>query len=278
VARTPIALLTDYGLSGPYVGALKAVILSINPEAAVFDLTHEIGPQQVEEGAFVLAQALPYLPRGAVCVAVVDPGVGTARRAIALRTERATFVGPDNGLFSGALDTRPGAETKPGSTTLVPLGPACEAVELVNPEFFLQPVSNTFHGRDIFAPVAAHLTLGRRLSDLGPALETVQAFPSWRSPQRPDGALAGRVIFIDGFGNLITDVVADDLPQGPGRLSVQIAGREFTGLQHSFQDGPEYVVYVGSSGYLEVAKRNGNASEALHAERGAPVLVWSTER
>ncbi len=271
VARIPVALLTDYGLSGPYAGVLTAVVLSINPEAAVFDLSHLIRPQQVEEGAFVLGQVLPFLPQATVCVGVVDPGVGTPRRAIALKAGRLTFVGPDNGLFSAALQTRPEGGTEPGTAVEVPLAPGCVAVELVNPEFFLQPVSHTFHGRDIFAPVAAHLTLGRRLSDLGPALTTMQAFPAWRAMAGSDGSLSGRVVFVDSFGNLVTDVHSEDLPAGPVR--VEVAGRAFTGLQQSFQEGPEFAVYVGSSGYLEIARRNADAAAALGAGRGSRVLV-----
>jgi S-adenosylmethionine hydrolase len=253
------------------VGVLKAVILSINPEAAIFDISHDVSAQGVEEGAFVLAQAIPYLPRGATCIAVVDPGVGTARRGIALRTPLATFVGPDNGLLSAALDPRGPGGAEPGVAATMPLPKGCEAVELLNSEYLLRPVSNTFHGRDIFAPVGAHLSLGRPLSSFGPAVHSLDAFPPWRARRRDDGTLVGRVIVVDGFGNLITDVRGEDLPGG--RILIRVAGREFEGLQRTFQDGPEFAVYIGSSGFLEIGRRNASAAAALDLDAGASLQV-----
>lgn len=272
MVRTPIALLTDYGFIGPYVGVIKAVILSINPEATIFDLSHDIAPQAVEEGAFVLAQAMPYLPVQTICVAVVDPGVGTPRRGIALRTPTGVFVGPDNGLLSAAFDRELVAAGNAGVTTSLPVPQDCEAVELAKPEYFRHPVSNTFHGRDVFAPVAAHISLGRSLTDLGPSVDTVQAFPPWRGARQTDGSIAGRVIYVDGFGNLVSDIRGEDLSGTATRT--QIGAKTFTGLQRTFQDGPEFTVYIGSSGFLEIARRNSSAAAALGAGAGTPLRVW----
>lgn len=270
--RRCVALLTDFGLSGPYVGAMKAVILGINPEAAIIDITHQIGPQAIEEGAFLLSQVVPYLPAGAVCVAVVDPGVGTARPAVALQTPRGIFVGPDNGLLSPALnDDERGSGGKPGEASLLPLPVGCQAVQLTNDRYFRHPVSNTFHGRDIFSPVGAHISAGVAFDELGPPAESLLVLPPWRS--LPDGAgqIAGRVVYTNHFGNIVSDIRGADLPSQ--RVAVQLANRSFQGLQRSFQNGPEFVVYIGSSGYLEVARRNANAAAALGVQPGAVITV-----
>jgi S-adenosylmethionine hydrolase len=272
---TPIALLTDYGSTGPYVGALKAVILDINPKAIIFDITHEIPAQSVEEGAFVLAQIVPFLPAGTVCVGVVDPGVGTARRAIGLETARAAFVGPDNGLVSGFLHEAARMHAQlPGPTAVHP-GEECLAAEISASPVLHRPVSTTFHGRDLFAPVAAHLSLGEKLQDLGRELTTVAAFPPWRASKQPDGSFNGRVVSIDRFGNLITDIRADDLPKD-GRMRTSVAGVTLSGLQRTFQDGPEFVVYEGSSGFIEIGRRNSSAATMLGVGMGDSVAVNST--
>ncbi|MGI8551324.1 MAG: SAM hydrolase/SAM-dependent halogenase family protein [Dehalococcoidia bacterium] len=270
--RKTIALLTDFGSSGPYVGAMKAVILGINADAILLDITHQVGPQAVEEGAFLLSTVIPYLPEGSICVAVVDPGVGTERAAVALRTAHHIFVGPDNGLLSAALsDEQRQPSPQPGQLAELPCPPDIEAVHLHNPEYFRHPVSTTFHGRDIFAPVGAHLSRGIELARLGPAAATLLVYPPWRRRARKDGAIEGRVVYANHFGNIITDIRSTDLSGRRIRLSV--AGREFEGLQRSFQEGPEYVVYIGSGGYLELARRNGNAATALGVKAGEHVEV-----
>jgi len=269
-APRPIALLTDYGSTGGHVGALKAVILAVNPAATIFDITHDVSPQAVEEGAFVLSQVAPYLPDGAVCVAVVDPGVGTDRKAIALRTNRGDFVGPDNGLLSAALpdSDRPRST---GGLSNVRLPRNCEAVELANPDYFRHPVSATFHGRDIFAPVAGHLSLGTPLNAFGPSLDSVQSFPPWRASRQGDGSILGRIVLIDRFGNLVTNICVEDLSSN--RVRAAIADKVIEGLQRTYQDGPDLVVYAGSSGFLEIGRRNGSAAAALGAMMGDAVRV-----
>ncbi|MFB3093463.1 MAG: S-adenosyl-l-methionine hydroxide adenosyltransferase family protein, partial [Dehalococcoidia bacterium] len=198
-----ITLTTDFGLADPYVASMKGVILSLNPEAIIVDLSHAVRSQRVEQGAFLLEAACPYFPPSAIHLAVVDPEVGTGRRAIALRTARGSFLGPDNGILSAALpeDTRSHAGE---AATRVPVPEEVLGVALSNPRYHMQPVSDTFHGRDIFAPAAAHLSLGLPLSDLGEVVSEVFALSPVRARRRPDGALSGRVVHIDLFGNLIT--------------------------------------------------------------------------
>jgi S-adenosyl-L-methionine hydrolase (adenosine-forming) len=269
-----VALLTDYGGQGIFVGSLKAVILALSPNAVILDLAHDIAPQDVEEGAFVLSQSVSLLPAGTICVGVIDPGVGTARPAIALRTPGATFVGPDNGLFSGVLEDGQRPKGNPGLTQGVEVPTQLHAVELANPTFHRLPVSSTFHGRDIFAPVAARLSLGAPLESLGPPVDSIEAFPPWRAAADSQGAFEGRIVFVDHFGNLVTDLRARDMPN---RLLAEVAGRTFSGPQRTFQDGPEFVVYAGSSGFLEIGRRNGSAAQELSIGRGAAVRVRAAD-
>lgn len=269
--RASIALLTDFGLSGPYVGAMKAVILGINPDAAIFDITHLVGPQAIEEGAFLLSSVIPYLPAGVVVVAVVDPGVGTERPALALQTPRGVFVGPDNGLLSAALSDEQRAQTRGTKPALIDLPAGCQAVQLTESRFFRQPLSTTFHGRDIFAPVGANISAGVPLGEFGPPARQLSVLPPWCAQAEADGSFRGRVIYINHYGNIVSDIRGSDLPSRS--LEVEIAGHRFSGLQRSFQDGPEYVVYIGSGGYLEVARRNANAASALGVHPGDTMLA-----
>ena len=270
--RPIVALITDFGLNGSYVAAMKAVILTLCPEAVLLDISHDISPQGVEDGAFWLSTVVSVLPSGTVCLGVVDPGVGTERAALGVQTPGGLFVGPDNGLLSAAFadeERMPGGG--PGVVTRVPLPKGCNAVRLVNTRFHRQPVSRTFHGRDIFAPVAAHLANGIPLSELGPPAEDLMLYPPWRAQRGPDGTLTGRVLVIDPFGNLITDVRVEDII---GRhIRVQLGGREFHGLHESYQDGLEYIVYAGSAGFLEIGRRNGSAAAALGAGKGEALRV-----
>jgi len=270
MAMPIITLTTDFGLSDSYVGALKGAILSINPKATIVDITHDIRPQQVEQAAFILAAAHPHFPPGTIHVAVVDPGVGTDRRAIALATPGATFVGPDNGVLSAALPNEM-REAASGTAQLVPLLPPFAAHVLTDRRFHRAPVSPTCHGRDIFAPVAAHLSLGLPLEELGPAVADIVALPPFRAGLRADGALAGRVIHIDRFGNLITDVPAEQIPPSP--LLVEICGRTIEELSLTYGGRSGLLALVGSSGFLEIALNQGSAARELATDIGEPVLV-----
>lgn len=269
-----ITLTTDFGDRDGFVGVMKGVILARAPEARIVDLAHGISPQDVAAAAFVLASSYRYFPYHAVHVAVVDPGVGTERRALALATPHGTFVGPDNGIFSLVLRdymTGPTATPQgpPGGAT-VPVPPSCRAVALTREEYWLHPVSRTFHGRDIFAPAAACLAVGMAPEDLGePVYELVWKGPP--TPRREGDAVHGHVIYVDRFGNLVTDLRAEDLPDG--RLTVEIGGRSAPGLASSYAEGRPLAALIGSHGYLEVAYREGSAAQALGVGVGAPATV-----
>ncbi len=264
-----ITLTTDFGLSDPYVGSLKGVILSINPDATIVDITHDIRPQRVEQAAFVLATAWPYFPPASIHLAVVDPGVGTERRAIALATPSGAFLGPDNGVLSAALpdQVRQAASAGP---RLVHLPPDTAAHLVTDERFHRAPVSPTFHGLDVFAPAAAHLSLGTPVSDLGPAVPEVLALPPFRARPQADGSLAGRVIHIDRFGNLITDVRAEQMPRPP---LVEICERRIEGLSRTYADRPGLLAVIGSVGFLEIAVNGGSAARELGADIGEALCV-----
>ena len=270
----PIVLTTDFGLSDAYVGVMRGVILGINPRASIVDLTHQIGPQNVQQAAFVLGASYRYFPPGSIHVAVVDPGVGTARKAIVLTTPDAVFLAPDNGLLSGVLADYV-AEPSPAAG-VIPVPEGCAAFELSNPTYRLHPVSATFHGRDVFSPAAAHLSLGAAPSEMGdPVGEIV-----WRPapvPVRDGDLLRGEVIYADHFGNLITNIPGAMLGVTSG-LEVGIKGHRIAGLSVTFHqpggrvDG-QPIALVGSNGHLEIAVADGNAARVLDAGAGEVVVV-----
>ena len=266
-AHPVIALLTDFGFGDGYIGVMKGVIAGIAPGAHIIDITHEIAPQQISSGAWILASAYRYFPINTVFVCVVDPGVGSSREAIALHAGQWFFVGPDNGLFSYVLAEQP----------------AHTAVLLSNPAYHLQSVSSTFHGRDIFAPVGAHLAdkATAILHELGPALDpaTLKRLEVGL-PVRHGTTIEAHIIHVDHFGNLITDVplimVPDlfDLPQ------VQVMfphnQRAIDQRRRFFADGPEDgqpFIYVDSSGYIGIAVRNGSATKTLQAGYGVATTL-----
>lgn len=256
-----ITLLTDFGVRDHYVGVLKGVILSIVPTAALVDLSHEVAPQAVGEGAFLLLASHRYFPPGTVHLAVVDPGVGTSRRAVAVQTQRATFVGPDNGLLGAALW---------GERIVA-------SVELAEPRFMAPTISSTFHGRDVFAPVAAHVSRGVPLADLGPPAPDLAPCPWSLAHPGPDGAVHGRVIYVDRYGNLITNVpntVAASLV-AQGRIDLEVAGRRVSYYAATFGLAPDRApaAIPDSSGLLQIAVPNGSAADALDVAVGAEVAL-----
>ena len=279
MSAPPLVLATDFGLADAYVGMMRGVIFSINPQAHVIDLTHGIVPQDVRHGAVVLADAHAYFPDGSIFVAVVDPGVGTDRPAILLETPQHSFVAPDNGLLTlvcrrydpdfGGLDVSGPVE--------VPSG--CRAWRLTNPSYWRHPVSATFHGRDVFAPSAAHLSTGVSPDALGDLTTLITAL-SLPTP-RPEGSvIRGRIIFADAFGNLVSDITADILADMGvlGRESdvvVSIERQHITGLSRTFHDpsGGGLKALIGSHGRLEVVLVDGNASAALGAGSGSEIVL-----
>ena len=264
-----VTLTTDFGLSDPYVAAMKCVILGVNPRAAVIDVSHDVRPQQIVQAVFVTKAAWLYFPDGATHVAVVDPGVGTERRAVALETPRGRFVGPDNGVLSAAL---PDEALPSGDLPALVHPPAgCRAFSITNRRYLRETVSATFHGRDVFAPAAAHLALGVPIEELGEPLDAILALPALRARRQPDGTLAGRVVHIDRFGNVITDIRADDLPEQP--FAVEVARQLVPGPARTFAEVASIAALAGSSGYLEIAVRDGNAARELGVEIGDAALL-----
>lgn len=248
-----ITLTTDFGLRDPYVAAMKGVILNIHPGAVLVDITHEIAPGSVSEAADVLLQAAPFFPPGTVHVAVVDPGVGTARRAIAAKCHGHFLVGPDNGLFWPLLRT----------------DPAASLVHLVQERFFHHPVSRTFHGRDLFAPVGAHLALGRDLREMGNTVSDPVSLVVNR-PRVEGDALLGEVSRVDRFGNLVTNISSDDLEEFlNGREPFFQAGDlELRGIRSCYGDvrAGESLALIGSAGTLELSVNGGKASDLAGKE------------
>ncbi len=243
-----IVLLTDFGLKDHYVGVMKGVISGVCPEARLVDLTHEIPPQDVRAGAFVLGVAYRYFPEGTIFLGVVDPGVGTSRKGLLIEAGGYYFVGPDNGLFTWVVK-------KEGLSL---------AVELSNKSYFRPEISRTFHGRDIFAPVAAHLARGVPLLDFGPELKEIVMLP-WPEPKEEGLFLRGAVIYVDRFGNLITNISEEKLRCPPKKVLYQ--GREIPFFEtYGLAPYGEPLALIGSEGFLEIAVSGGSAAERFGSD------------
>ena len=270
--RSPlITLTTDFGAADPYVGMMKGVILGINPTASIVDISHDIQPQSILEGAFIIGGSHKYFPEGTVHAVVVDPGVGTSRKALLLSTPHAYFLAPDNGVLSHVLTQGFAEDPEVISGHQVLLPPNYKACYLNKEEFWLHPVSSTFHGRDVFAPVAAHLTKGIPVHELGEETDRV-TWLATQVPYREGTTLHGRVAHIDRFGNLITNIAKGLLPQD-GLPVVVVKGHRITSISSSYEEGGPIVAIIGSYDTLEVAAKNGNASQVLQAFVGDPVTV-----
>ncbi len=261
-----ITLTTDFGTRDPYVGAMKGVILTIAPQSNIVDITHQVAPQDIQQGAFLFAAAARYFPADAIHVVVVDPGVGTARRPIALRVGETVFVAPDNGVLSFAVQAF--AAAQPHSTV--------RAIHLNRPEYWLPQTSMTFHGRDVFAPCAAHLARGIAFESLGSPIDDWLRLEPPAPTRQKDGSLLAHVRHIDAFGNIVIDVTGDSL-QGAdrSRTTISIAGHAVHGVRDAYgQVAPgEVLALVGSSGWLEIAVRNGNAAQKWGVRTGDEVVI-----
>jgi hypothetical protein len=259
MASALISLITDFGAAGPYVAAVKGVILAINPDARLIDVSHEIAPQNIREAALCLSQVVPYFRRGTIHVVVVDPGVGSDRRLLCVRIHDQLFLAPDNGVLSW---------TARGAAVI-------ERFELTERQFWLREISSTFHGRDILAPVAAHLSLGVLPSQLGRPVGDWVELP-WPEPQPIAGGLDGEVLAVDRFGNLITNIRVTNLPIGaPSSVRVASGAAEIGSLVRTYTDvrDGEPAALVGSSGLIEIAVRNGSAAARLGGGPGTRVRV-----
>ena len=267
-----ITLTTDFGLTDAYVAAMKGVALGINPEVRLVDICHTIEPQNVSQAAFVLSTACDFFPRRTIHLVVVDPGVGTERRAVILRTPEADFVAPDNGVLSYVIQQHSAAPLIAGQYQLKSAA-GLEAIAITNPEFWRSPVSPTFHGRDIFAPVAANLSLGITPVDFGEVADSLTVIPLIRPYLTPDGTLVGHILHIDNFGNLITNIRSGDLPQKSPALTIHVGNKTIHGLSHTYSAGDEILALIGSSDYLEISLKEGNASSFLNAAIGNEVRI-----
>ncbi len=248
-----ITLLTDFGLKDPYVGIMKGVILSLNRKAAIVDLTHHVGHGDVARAARIIRESVPYFPPGAIHVAVVDPGVGTERRPILVKSRNQFFVGPDNGLFWPVITT----------------DPKVLMIHLTHKDFFLPRISNTFHGRDIFAPVAGHLSLGMDPLKMGEVMEDPVSLPD-TAPLRKKDSLVGKVVGIDHFGNVITNIHHDEWVRflGNRQMMIRVSGKKIRRIAKTYADGEEgeLLALFGSNGYLEFAVNSGRADRLLNLD------------
>jgi len=258
-----VTLLTDFGLRDHFVAAMKGVMLSVNPDLNLVDISHLVPPHDVHSGAFILAQAYHCFPAGTIHVVVVDPGVGTARKALAVMAGGHTFVAPDNGILTYVLDREE----------------SFTAHEITADHYFRKPVSSTFHGRDIFAPVAAWLTRECTLQQLGPPVRQPVRLKIPVVTRVRDALIQGAILAVDNFGNLITNLTPQDVPIYGGDASRSckiVAGqREITQFRRTFGEGAsgELFVIPGSSGYLEIVMRDRPAAAELRLGPGAPIGV-----
>ncbi len=252
-----MTLLTDFGLSDGYVAAMKGTALSVSSSIRVVDITHEIPHQDVFRAALILKQVARTFPRGTVHVVVVDPEVGTARRPIVVESGDHFFVGPDNGVLALAAA---------GSR---------RAFEITNREVMRSRLSHTFHGSDIFAPAGAHLACSLTIEELGVPIDGIAEIPL-PLPRRSEGTISGEVIYADQYGNLMVNISEEDLAGLPADdMTLTVSGITIEGLKSTYGDVSigELVFYVGSMGYLEVARREGSARHYLGAPRGAQVVL-----
>ena len=256
-----ITLLSDFGMSDHYVAAMKGVILRICTDANLVDISHLVGRHNIVEGAYLLAQSAPYFPEGAIHLAVVDPEVGAERRRVAIKGNRSIFVGPDNGLLIAAARAEG----------------IMKAVNITNRDYMLHEVSSTFEGRDVFASVAAYLALGLDVENLGPEVSDL-VDPVWAQSERLNGEFRGRIVHIDHFGNLITNIPVAYVNQWQTQMAVEVGlnGRQNAAIfvesyAEARKDG--LVVLVGSGGLIEIAVNRGSAQAKLSAELADRVTI-----
>ncbi|HTR65060.1 MAG TPA: SAM-dependent chlorinase/fluorinase [Terriglobales bacterium] len=260
--RPIVTLTTDFGLNDHFVGTLKGVILGIAPDAEVVDISHSVQPYDVLDGALTIAQAYSYFPAGTVHLVVVDPGVGTSRRPIIASTERHHFVAPDNGVLSLVYSREERLHVH----------------HITSEHYFLQPVSNTFHARDIFAPVSAYLAKQVDTAKFGDKVEDFIRFSVPRPKAGADGSLRGVVLKVDRFGNLITNITPQDIPSlinTGAHFKLTIGKREVTQMRTAYAEAPagEVFAILGSMGYLELAANRASAAQMLGTGKGTEVFL-----
>jgi len=262
--QPPITLLTDFGTADYFVAAMKGVILSAYPSASIIDLTHNIPAQDIEAAAFTLLATYSAFPSGTIHVAVVDPGVGSNRRAILIEAHGQFFVGPDNGIFSYVCD-----EANP------------RIFHLNNSKYFRQPVSDTFNGRDLFAPVAAALSRGITAKKLGVEVDDYVRLPTLKAELSESGVITARIIHIDHFGNCVTNIARNDFTEAMinDGFRLEIKGQRIDELRRFFAEetrANKLFCVWGSAGFLEIAAKNQSAAKLLQAKRGDSAVVTRT--
>ncbi len=249
-----ISLTTDFGLTDPYVASMKGVILSINPAAKIIDISHHIEAGSIAQAAIIIREAYPFFPEGTIHVAVVDPGVGGKRRPILVKIKKHVFVGPDNGLFWPIIETHAHVDI----------------FQLTESRYFLDNISHTFHGRDIFAPVAAHLSCGVAPRKMGPMISDPVKL-EYPGPKLTGDVLSGQVIRVDQFGNLLTNIRREDLARfsGTGKPIIRLGKLIIEGVRKTYGEvsAGEPLALIGSSGYLEIAVNQGRASDVSGLNR-----------
>jgi hypothetical protein len=258
-----ITLTTDYGTNDHLVGTLKGVILKINPDVTIVDISHHVTPYDLLDGALTIGAAYSYFPARTIHVVVVDPGVGTSRRPLLATSDNQYFVAPDNGVLSLVYERDPSVVVRHANVE----------------HYYLQPVSKTFHGRDVFAPIAAWLAKSGQTASMGEVIQDYKKFAMPR-PKATDGVLKGVVLRVDSFGNLVTNFRPEDLSDDArqaGKVTFQVGTHPVSKLVDTFASGAagEPIAYVGSSGYLEIALNKGNAARTLALGRGAAVILQS---
>jgi len=264
LARTSlITLITDFGAADHLVGTIKGVILNINPDVEIVDICHQIGSYDIFDAAFTLAQSYRFFPSDTIHLVVVDPGVGTARRPILARTMNYKFVAPDNGVLSLIYEREESVEVR----------------HVTSDHYFLNPVSNTFHGRDIFAPIVGWLSKWVEVDKFGEPITDFAKFSSPKPKRVNDNLIKGVALKVDKFGNIITNLTPEDVPQlfaeNPPPFKIIINQQEITSLNLAYSMGKPSEVFaiVGSSGFIEICTNRGSAAKVLNASRGAEVGV-----
>jgi S-adenosylmethionine hydrolase len=254
--NSPITLLTDFGDVDSFVGAIKGIILSINPEARIVDISHNVPPQDIQAAAFILLTAYRLFPAGSVHLAVVDPGVGSSRRPILIQAANYSFVGPDNGIFSYVCEEEANFKV----------------FHLTNDSYFRKPLSSTFHGRDIFAPTAAALSTGIEPRKLGKEIDDLVRLKSLQPERLKSGKLRGRIIYIDRFGNCVTNIKPEHFKDG---ARLEVGGRTVKAFKEFFAEGSKDKLFGiwGSAGFLELSAYKTSAAKLLKVNAGEPVVL-----
>ncbi|MEW6095616.1 MAG: SAM-dependent chlorinase/fluorinase [bacterium] len=254
-----ITLITDFGIQDNYVGIIKGVIYSINQDVEIIDITHLVNSYDLREANFILKSSFKYFPKGTIHVVVVDPGVGSEREIILMQTKNYYFLAPNNGILDFAFDKLEDIKI----------------VEVTNKKYFLDEISSTFHGRDIFAPVAAYLSLGKQIEEFGHKISKIKTLPPEFKPKFDKDKIVGEIIYIDHFGNLITNIVKEEFTFEDSQVSIEVAGKQIKGISQTYSQlqPAQLLALWDSSNHLEIAANLANAQQLLQIEKGKGKVI-----